>query len=305
VLTSVTLTPTTAYESSTLTCTAAATDADGDAVTFTYAWYVNASAVAATSSTLTGTYFARGDSVYCRATPNDGTTSGTASSSNTVTIANSTPAMSSVSLTPSTAYEATTLTCSASGSDGDGDTLSYAYTWYVNGSSVAASGSTLTGTYFGRGDSVYCSVTPSDGTATGSALASSTVTIANTTPVLSAVSLTPASPSASDTLTCTPTATDADGDTISYAYTWYVDGTSAGVTSSTLSSSHFSSGDTVYCRVTPSDSGGSGTAMSSSSVTIANTAPVLTSSRRSTTPGTTRSTVRTRPSAGTTSSRRR
>ncbi|MDP2311291.1 MAG: hypothetical protein Q8P41_00185 [Pseudomonadota bacterium] len=275
VISGVVLSSTTAYEASTLTCTPTATDADGDAITYTYAWYVNASAVAATSTTLTGTYFDRDDTVYCRVTPNDGTTSGTASNSNTVTISNTAPVMASVALTPTSADESSTLTCTPAASDADSDAVTYTYAWYVNGTANARTSSTLTGTYFDGGDSVYCRVTPTDGTTAGTAMASNTVTIANTAPVLSAVALTPTTATAASTLTCTPTASDADGDAISYTYAWYVNASAVAATSSTLTATYFDAGDTVYCRVTPTDGTTAGTAMSSNVVTISNTAPVL------------------------------
>ncbi len=277
VVSSVSLTPTTAYEASTLTCTPTATDADGDAITYTYAWYVNSAAIAATSSTLTGTYFDRSDTVYCRATPNDGTTSGTAVNSNTVAISNTAPVASTVSLTPTSATESSTLTCSPSATDADGDAISWTYTWYVDGAAIAATTSTLTGTSFGSGDAVYCRATPTDGTTAGTAMSSNTVTISNTAPVLSAVTLTPTSATEASTLTCTPTSSDADGDTVSYTYTWYVGGSAVAATGATLTGTYFEAGDAVYCRVTPNDGTTSGSAMSSNTVTISNTAPVVSS----------------------------
>ncbi len=274
VLASVTLTPTTAYEASTLTCTPSASDADGDSVSYTYAWYVDGAAVAATSSTLTGTDFSKGDVVYCRATPSDGTTSGTAMSSSAVTIANTAPTLTSASLTPTTAYEASTLTCSPSGgADADGDSLSYTYAWYVNGAAVAATSSTLTGTYFSKSGTVYCRVTPTDGTTSGTAVTSATVTISNTAPTTASVSLTPTTAYEGSTLTCAPSSSDADGDSVSHTYAWYVNGSAVAATSSTLTGTYFSKSGTVYCRATPTDGTTSGSAVSSNTVTISNSTP--------------------------------
>jgi hypothetical protein len=274
VMSSVSLTPTTAYESSTLTCSPSATDAEGDTISYSYAWYVNGSAISATSSTLTGSSFGRGDSVYCRVTPSDAGGSGTAMSSSSVTISNTAPTLTSASLTPTTAYEASTLTCAASGSsDADGDSVSLSYAWYVNGSLISPTSSTLTGTYFNKGNTVYCRVTPNDGTVSGTAVTSSTVTISNTAPVLSSVSVSPTLAYESSTLTCSASSSDADGDSVSYTYAWYVNSTAVAPTSSTLGGTYFSKGNTVYCRATPSDGSASGTAMSSSSVTISNSTP--------------------------------
>ena len=96
-------------------------------------------------------------------------------SSATVTISNSAPVLSSVSLIPDPAYEGDSFTCSldAEAEDADGDSISYSYAWYLNGSAVSGASSSSFSS-FDRDDSVYCRVTPSDGTDSGSAMSSST-----------------------------------------------------------------------------------------------------------------------------------
>jgi hypothetical protein len=87
-------------------------------------------------------------------------------------------------------------------------------------------------------------------------------------------SVTPANPYTTDTLTCTPNGSDPDGDTVTYAYQWYQDGSvMSGQTNSTLSSSLTSKGHKYKCLVTPSDPYESGTAVFSNEVTALNTAP--------------------------------
>ncbi|MEY3212375.1 MAG: hypothetical protein RIT28_2856, partial [Pseudomonadota bacterium] len=116
----------------------------------------------------TGTYFSKGQTVVCLATPTDGTSSGTAVTSNTVTVLNTAPTLTSVSISPSSPTASSTLTCTPSGgADVDGDTVSYTYAWTVNGVSKGSS-STLSGAFKGA-DTVVCSVTPSDGSASGTA----------------------------------------------------------------------------------------------------------------------------------------
>ncbi len=273
-LASATLTPTAAYEGDTLTCTpGASSDVDGDTVSYTYAWSVGGSTISRTSSTLSSTYFNKNQAVYCMVTPTDGSTSGAAVTSNTVTIENSLPVVADVNITPSSATASSTLTCSWSFDDDDGDDDASTVLWKVNGVS-AGTGRTLSGA-FGGGDTVSCTVTANDGEDSGSSDTDS-VTISNTAPTLASVSLTPTTAYEASTLTCTPgTATDADGDTVTYTYSWLVDGSSPGVTSATLSGTSFSKTDEVRCSVTPSDGTISGTAVLSNTVTIANTAPVL------------------------------
>ncbi len=269
-LTGVSISPSTATVADPLTCAAAATDADGDAVTLSYSWTVGGAEVG-TSSTLSSGFVA-GDTVTCTVTPDDGVDAG-ASDSASVTIDNALPVLSGVSLTPTTAYEADTLNCTpGSASDADGDSISYGYAWAVGGVAAASTSSTLTGAEFDRGDAVVCTVTPSDGTDAGVPVVSNSVTIANSPPVMASVAVSPPAPTVADTLTCTPSAADDDGDSITYGYRWTIAGTVVG-TSSTLSSG-FTAGDTVSCAVTPTDGTDAGTA-ATDSVVVLNTPPVL------------------------------
>jgi hypothetical protein len=244
---------------------------DGDALSSSYQWTVNGSSVS-TASTLSGTYFGRGDAVICIGTLSDGSQSASSSSSS-VTIQNTAPTMTSVTLTPSSATEASTLTCTPSAADVDGDTVGFTYAWVVDGSGISPTSATLTGTYFGRGEAVYCSVTPSDGTDSGSPLSSSSVTISNTAPSVGTPSISPSTAYEATTLTCVPgTTSDVDGDSVSLSYAWTV-GSSTVSTATTLTGTDFDKGDAVLCTTTPSDGSLSGTAVSSSSLTISNTAP--------------------------------
>jgi hypothetical protein len=177
VTSSVSLTPTTAYESNTLTCTPTSTDADGDTISYTYAWYVNSAAIAPTTATLTGTYFSKTNTVYCRATPTDGTTAGSAVSSSTVTIANSTPSAPVVAISPDMPEEATddlVCTVTTASTDADpADSVNYTFTWTENGTAFTgatntSTTSTVDASFTVDGDTWVCSATATDGSATSS-----------------------------------------------------------------------------------------------------------------------------------------
>ncbi len=271
-ITGVTVTPASAGAEDTLTCTPAGpSDADGDSVSYTYSWSISGTEVGTTDS-LSGA-FVGGDTVTCTVTPTDGTDDG-ATDSDSVTIGNSAPSISSVSISPSSASVGDTLTCSYTGySDPDGDADQSTYSWTVNGS-VAGASDTLSGAFVG-GDDVVCTVTPSDGTDDGTDVSDS-LTIDNTLPVLADVTLSPDPAYEGDTLTCTEgSASDDDGDTVTFTYSWTVDGVDTGTTGSTLGDTFWAKGEAVVCRVTPSDGTGDGTPVDSNTVTITNTAPVL------------------------------
>jgi len=257
----------------TLTCSYTGySDADSDSDQSTYEWTISGTTVG-TSSTLSGA-FSSGDTVTCTVTPDDGTDTGTPLSDSTQ-VANSPPVLASVSLTPTSAYEGDTLTCTpGSASDDDGDTITYNYDWQVNSSDPGVTGDELDSSYWGRSDSVSCEVVPDDGTDLGAAVTSNTVTILNTVPEITGITLSSSAPTTNENLSVTVSTSDEDGDGVSLSYQWLVDGSPTGTDSSTLSgSSYFSKGQTVAVEVTPSDSGGTGTTDTSSSVTVANTPP--------------------------------
>jgi hypothetical protein len=236
----VVLTPTTASAADTLTCTATASDEDGDALITTFAWDVSGTTVSASgtsglSSTLAGG-LAYADVVTCTVTTDDGK-GGAVSADDSVTITNSPPTITSVTLSPSTLQTNDTATVNASVSDPEGDPVTTTYDWVVDGVTVV-SGSTdnsLEGaSWFDKGQVVYAEVIADDGVNTAR-VASSSTTVDNTPPAAPGLSISPASPTAGDSLVCDVDSAsgDADGDTVTYTMSWTVDGVaySAGGTS--------------------------------------------------------------------------
>lgn len=285
VLGTVSITPSSAFETSTLTCAAATvTDADSDTVSQAYAWSVNGTTIGATTSTLTGSSFQKGDSVICTITPNDGAASGTAVASSARTITNSTPTVSAVTISPTTPRSTDTLSCSYTFADGDPTDTDQSTIEWRRGSTVIGTGATISSTLgvpFTTADVVTCRVTPYDGETAGT-VATASKTITNTAPVLSAVTLTSSATPAveTSTLTCTPgTTTDVDGTTsFTYTYAWTRDGaTISGVTTSTLTGTYFNRGQVIACVVTPNDGTGAGTAVTSNTISVQNSLPTLSS----------------------------
>jgi hypothetical protein len=258
--------------SSTLVCSASASDADGGTPTLAYAWTHGATSLGSSSSlTLDPGTSSPGDTITCTVTASDahgGSDSGAAS----VSVRNSAPSVATVSITPAVPFADDTLSCSYTGySDPDGDPDASSFAWTVEGV-AAGTGSSLAGA-FGRDDAVTCTVTPSDGSATGTPV-SATVTIRNTPPVLTAVSLSPTTATTDTTLAAAVSATDLDGDTVTYSYAWSVDGSAVAATGSSLSGvSWFDKHQTVQLTVTPGDGTDSGASVSSSVVTVLNTPP--------------------------------
>ncbi|NCG21433.1 MAG: hypothetical protein GWP91_20675 [Rhodobacterales bacterium] len=281
VLASASLVPGIPLVTDTLTCSASgSSDADGDSVTTSYAWYVNGNVVAGAANELNAPSFSNGDNVYCVVTPNDGSDDGLSVQSNTVTVYNTAPSIASVTLTPTTAYEDTLLTCTAVGAaDADGDLLTYTYAWTINGVPIAATGSSLSGTDFDRDDTVLCRITANDGATNSPTVVSNNVVINNSIPSATSVSITPINPTTTDNVTLSTAGwSDLDGDTEDYDYQWFVNGIPVpGATSTTLLAGNYSSGDFITVQATPNEGTDTGTPVVSSAIEVLNTPPALAS----------------------------
>ena len=264
--------PTTAED--VLLCSWSFTDADGGTDQSTLEWTVNGTS-AGTDPTLSGA-FVYGDEVTCTVTAFDGTDVGNTDSA-TLIISNSPPVLGEVTLTPDPASEDDTLVCTPGAiSDADGTVgFDTTFSWWVNGIDIGETTDTLTGDFFDKGDDVVCQVIPNDGDDDGDAVASNTVTIDNTVPSIASVTIDPANPRPTDTLSCSYVGfDDADGDADVSTYSWIIDGTEVG-TSDTLTGA-FVTGDAVTCTVTPDDGEDVGTALSDT-VTIENSLPEVVS----------------------------
>ena len=206
----------------TVAIVADSTDVDGDPITYSYAWSVDGVASSAsTSATLPSAETTKGQTWSVEVTPNDGYSDGPAGSDG-VTIGNTAPSITSVTISPANPAVTDALTCSYSGySDADGDIDASTYSWTIGGTEVSTA-STLSSGYL-TGDEVTCTVTAFDGTDSGTALSDS-VTIENTAPEIISVTLSPSTvyhrrhhhgdgEFSSDT---------DDGDAVTSAYAWTV-----------------------------------------------------------------------------------
>ncbi len=153
--------------------------------------------------------------------------------------ANSPPAMNSSRISPSpSAYANSTLDGYCQATDPDGDNVSYYFTWYsggaanVTGTTAAYSSGTeaLVSSIslpFSVGQNWTLGCTASDGAANSTELNSSATEIAafpNTAPVAYArISPQPAA-AQNDTLIGFCNGSDADGDNLTFHYTWYLHG---------------------------------------------------------------------------------
>ncbi len=278
VIASVSVTPSPAYEDDTVVCAPGATsDADGSAsFTYSYAWAINGITVATTSPSLTGGDFDKGDELVCTVTASDATDTSTPVSSAPVSVNNSLPTISSVSISPDPAGEGDTLTCGWGGwSDLDGDADGSVVSWTVDGV-VIGTGATLA-SGFVSDDTVVCTVTPYDGEDYGTEMSASlTIQADNLAPEVYAITLSPANVYTDTLLIATVNAGDAEGDPVTLTYDWYVDSALvlSGVDQDALDGdSYFDKGQAVWVEVTPNDGFRDGATVASGTATVLNTAP--------------------------------
>ncbi|MBT3219886.1 MAG: hypothetical protein HN348_12420, partial [Proteobacteria bacterium] len=161
-----------------------------------------------------------------------------------------------------------TLTCTANGTDGDGDNLTFAYEWVESSGAVFATDTgtestidiaTYLNSDLSEGETVTCRATANDGYQDGLSVEAS-VAINHQPTVTPTLDNTPVP--TEGTVTCSPNGADGDGHNLSCSYEW-VDGadvvfaTDAGDTSTidipTYLGNGLAEGETVTCHVVAND----------------------------------------------------
>jgi hypothetical protein len=215
-----------------------------DEITLVYEWEVNGTVIDNTEDTLPAEQLARGQDWIVRITPNDGYTDGEPTEI-MFGFYNAIPVVDSISVTPEEASVGTTLSCSATATDDDDDVslLTIEYTWTITAPAAEEeqdtgateeidvteeTGDMLDTTSLISGSIITCSAVATDGMDDSEAMISTEITLTgNTLPVVDTVEITPAEPIVGDTLTCEAMASDYEGDTLSYTYSWEVNGSEA------------------------------------------------------------------------------
>ena len=144
-----------------------------------------------------------------------------------VTVGNTAPTATGVTLSPTSVFTDTQVTAIPAGfDDGDGDPPGWSYQWFVAGAPAGGDEGFLASDQFVKGQQVHVEVQPDDGFDLGTAVVSDPVTVLDTPPTAPLISITPTAPAAGmDDLLCaidTPSS-DVDGDFVSYTLSWDVD----------------------------------------------------------------------------------
>ena len=280
------LSPTTPSTTDTLVLSYTFDDADGDnEAGSTIQWFKNSVLITSLNGmmSVSSSQTEKGEIWNAEVTPSDGTDFGVMVSSSSITISNSAPLLSSVSIGISNPSTTDDLSVVNTSSDADTmDVLTYEYQWYLDGNLQSSlDGLSPLPSFATRdGDSWEVEMRVSDGTDTSAWLRSSAVVIGSTTtntpPLVDSVGITPSNPTTDSDLTATVTSSDADMDSIvNTEYRWMKNGVDAGIDSQVVSSTSTMKGESWSVSVRVNDGTTWSTWQSSAATTIENTAPVL------------------------------
>ena len=192
----------------------------------------------------------------------------------TLTFTNSVPSVPSINAHADYHTSASTTSSWSASSDGNGDTITYYYNVGTSSGGInvynnAATTSTSTASYtMTPQNSYYWKVKACDVYGCSAYSGEDSFVFTNSAPVMTGNAITPTTAYSTSTLTSTThTATDAEGDTVTYSYLWYKDAVSTGITTVSISPP-LTVGGVYKVLVTPNDGYESGTATYSNEVTI-------------------------------------
>ena len=225
----------------------------------------------------------KGDSWQAAVTPSDGEDFGATVNSNTVTVLNSLPSISSATISPPNPTVDDDLTATISGeTDNDGDTLAFEYRWYLNGAlQDGLDDLTIVPSLATRADDVWeVEVRAHDGEGHSPWVRSNTISVtgdtSNTAPTVDSITISPSNPKTLDTLVVSSTFSDADMDSIvDTQYRWSKNGIMTTISTSTIDSTMTTKGDLWIVEVRVNDGTEWSLWTASSSLEILNTAPSL------------------------------
>jgi len=188
------------------------------------------------------------------------------------------PVVESVRLDPASPKPGQRVRAIARGSDPDGDPVEFKYLWRIDGRSLPQTTSEVDIGPVAKGAHIEVTVVGNDGRSESQPM-TAVATIGNQPPELVAVQLQPPGEiNVGSPVVANPQAMDADGDPISYHYSWWVNGQPAGGDEASLDTSKLRRGDMVKVRVVATDGMDESNAIESPPMRVANAPPKITSS---------------------------
>jgi hypothetical protein len=193
---------------------------------------------------------------------------------------NSPPSITSIKILPEQPNRESTLSLVIQSQDRDGDPVAYRYQWLKNNEEmIEENKDTLKCDDLKKGDLIQVKVTPSDGKVNGEPVLSPPVKIPKSPPVIQEVRVEPKMAYVNDNLKVFAKSSDADGESVHYAYQWEKNGVVLSEEKNeTLQGGQFKKGDSIAVTVTPEDSESVGIPKKSEPIIISNSPPIIVSS---------------------------
>lgn len=196
-------------------------DGCGEQVRCTFRWYVGGSVVQEGENALLapGSY-RKGDTVFVEIVPSSMSATGRPFKTEARQIGNTPPEVVSIELKSSSPLPVPgdTITATPKGTDADDDRISYQFEWTVNGASVTGQPSdndTFNTTGLRKKDTIIVAVTPSDGESKGPTKLSDPLFLANRPPRIVS---TPPAVIGAGVYSYQVSASDPDGDRVTYGF---------------------------------------------------------------------------------------
>lgn len=190
------------------------------------------------------------------------------------------PEIASASLSPGNPTAATKLMAHYSLRNPGTGGISLSFRWFVDNRLMQESAvAELEPGQYGRGSEVYAEIVASNNFGAGRPVRTNVLTIDNSPPTVSSISLLPIDPPVGAIITATAVGEDLDDDTVTLTYQWYVNGkpVTDALKSNEFSTSGLRKKDLLFAVVAPMDGTIDGKDKESEIMVIANSAPQVTS----------------------------
>ena len=244
-------------------------DIDGDTLSYSYVWYKNGTITSHTTATIASSNTSVGETWMVEVRAFDGYTEGSATTASVV-IQNTAPDISIPVISPSTVYNDSTLTCSATATDLD-QVVSISYAWNVGGQTFVGATLDLSTLSISPTTEVICIAQTIDAQQAVDT-ESTSIIVTNRPPQLVSHGIIPNVAYVGAELVCNALFSEPDGESLNIVYEWSVQNTVVGNASTLVVEESFGqAGNMITCFATVED--GYGEVVSSQAFAIVQSVP--------------------------------
>jgi ribosomal protein L19 len=192
-------------------------------------------------------------------------------------VANRPPLIKTAKITQAVAPQGNQLNIEIDAEDPDNDAVHYEFQWYADDAPLPGQiSATLSPSVAKRGQRIAVEIVPKDATSKGQPFRTASISLGNTPPKVTAVTLTPPNPKPGDHIEVRIEASDPDLDRVDALYRWFKnDSVVKESEEPLLLVAGFVPGDTIAVEVTVKDSSAQGNSLRSDPVVIGNSLPKI------------------------------